>query len=282
MQKKKLKLNKKQSQRIKTLVLATGLLICCCIVFTLLFNIVNTNGEIYKIDSRVSEIRKEKQNENPAAGYETIAWLKVQGTTIDAPIIGYETIKDLNSVDKENYLWNNNKSEEFYNQVSISGHNILNLSSNPQIGLEYFSRFDDLVSFVYEDFAKENKYIQYTVDGKDYVYKIFGVFFEKDYNLYLNHKENFTKEETSNYIKQVKDSTMYDYDVDVNESDSLITLTTCTRILSLGSDKQFVVVGRLLREDEKMTNYEVTANEKYEEIRKIVKGDEQDDETQEV
>lgn len=282
MKKKRRKLNKKQNQRIKTLVLATGLLICCCLVFTLLFTITNTNGEIYKIDSRVDEIQEENKSEEDNTGYKTIGWLRVQGTNIDTPIVGYENMEAFNSIDKENFLWNNNYSEKLYNQVSISGHNILNLSSNPQSGLEYFSRFDDLMSFAYEEFAQENKYIQYTIDGKDYIYKIFGVFFEKEYNLELTYTKDFSKEKMDSYIKQVKESSIYNYAVEVDNTDSVITLATCTRMFGAENKKQFVVVGRLLRENEKMTNYEVNANEKYKEIKKIMKGDDQDEKVQEV
>lgn len=279
---RKLKLKKRKNQRIKTLVLGTGLLICCCLVFSMLAVITNKNKEIYKIDSRVEKIKSEQKKENKTAGYKTIAWLKVQGTTIDAPIIGYENIAAFNSIDKENYLWNNNNNEKLYNQVSISGHNILNLSSNPEIGLEYFSRFDDLMSFVYEDFAKENKYIQYTIGNQDYIYKIFGVFFEKDYNLDLNYKKNYSEEKMENYINQIKSSSIYDYEIEVDETDSVITLTTCTRMFGLGDKRQFVVAGRLIRPNEKMDNYEVISNDKYKAIEKIMKGDEQNEKTQEI
>ncbi len=279
---RKKKLRKKHNQRIKTLVLVTGLLICCCLVFTLIFLLTSSNREIFKVDSRVEEIVKEKKKDLANAGYETIGWLKVQGTTIDAPILSYNDINSFNAIDKENFLWNKNKEEKFYNQVSVSGHNILNLSKNPQSGLEYFTRFDDLMSFVYEDFAEDNKYIQYTVDGKDYVYKIFAVLFEKDYNLNLGYQNNYTEAETKAYVKQMKDLSIYDYDVDVDETDSIITLTTCTRFYGFNDSKSFVVVGRLLRENEKATNYEMKVNTKYDEIKKIMKGDEQDENTQEV
>ncbi|MBQ3511899.1 MAG: class B sortase [Bacilli bacterium] len=273
MKKKKIKLTKKQSQRIKTLVLTTGLLICCCIVFTLIFALNIFGTSIYKVDSRVRNIAKEQKNEKDNTGYETIGWLKVQGTKIDAPIIGYEYVTDLAHVEKDDYLWNNNNKEKLFNQVVISGHNIMNLSNTPKIGEKYFSRFDDLMAFVYEDFINDNKYIQYTVNEEDHVYKIFGVFFEKDYKLDLNHKENYTKEETKDYIKQINESSIYDFDVEVDENDSLITLTTCTRIFGKNNQKQFVVVGRLLRENEKMDNYKVTANDKYKEIKKLMEGD---------
>ena len=277
----KRKFGKKRNQRIKTFVLAIGLLICCCLVFVMLLAVTNSPKEIYKVDSRIKEIEKEKKNENEK-GIETIGWLKVQGTTIDAPIISYDNINALNNTTKENFLWNQNNEEKFFNQVSVAGHNILNLSTTPERGLEYFTRFDDLMSFVYEDFVQENKYIQYTIDGKDYVYKVFAVFFEKDYRLRVSYKKNYTEEEMETFITKAKESSFYDFDVEVDKTDSIITLTTCTRMLPNGSGKQLAVIGRLLREDEIMTNYEVKANDKYKQIENIMKGDEQDDKTQEV
>lgn len=272
LRKKKLKL--KQSQRIKTIVLTTGLLICCCIVIALLLLINSFTTTIYKVNSRVSNITKEKKIDKTENGYSTIAWLKVQGTNIDAPIIGYDQITALANVDKEDYLWNRINQEKKFNQVSISGHNILNLSKKPQVGKEYFSRFDDLMAFVYKDFIKENKYIQYTIDNEDYVYKIFGVFFERDYKLDLRHEGDYTKEETKAYLKQISDLNIYDFDIDVNENDSLITLTTCTRMFGTNDKRQLVVVGRQLRKNEKMANYDVKPNENYKEIENIVGGDE--------
>jgi len=96
----KRKLSKKRNQRIKTLVLAIGLLICCCLVFVMLLAVTSGSKEIYKVDSRVKEIEKEKKSEDDE-GIETIGWLRVQGTTIDAPIISYENVDYLNTIDKE-------------------------------------------------------------------------------------------------------------------------------------------------------------------------------------
>ena len=224
MVKNKRKLSKKANQRIKTFVLATGLLICCCIVITLLFTL---NKSAYKIEPRIKEIKEEK----------------------------------------------------IYNQVNIMGHNILNLSKQPKIGMDYFSRFDDLMAFIYEEFAKENQYIQYTIDGKDYLYKIFGVFFEKEYKLDIYHQGDYTEKEMKDYIKQIKESSFYDYDVEVLENDKIITLSTCTRFFE-GTTKQFVVVGRMVREDEKVKKYDVKANAKYKEIKEIMKGDDNDEKTE--
>lgn len=271
----KKKLNKKQSQRIKTLVLAIGLLICCCLVFSLLFVVNIFNDKMYKVESRVKEIKQEQRQEKKVTDYGTIAWLRVQGTNIDTPVIGYKQQSVINEIDKDDFLWNNINKEKFYNQISISGHNILNLSADPLIGEKYFSRFEDLMAFVHYEFIEENKYIQYTVDGKDYVYKIFGVFFEKDYKLDLYHEGNYTKKEAKEYLKKIEELNIYDFDVEVDENDSFITLTTCTRFFGYDNKKQFVVVGRLLRDNEKINNYDVSKNKNYELIEQTMKGDEE-------
>ena len=99
----KRKFGKKQNQRIKTLVLAIGLLICCCLVFVMLLAVTGGNKEIYKVDSRIKDIEKEQKAENEQ-GIKTIGWLKVQGTTIDAPIISYDNVNALNNTTKEDFL----------------------------------------------------------------------------------------------------------------------------------------------------------------------------------
>ena len=78
-------------------------------------------------------------------------------------------------VDKDKYVWLINASNQYKDFIIINGHNIMNLSSNPKIKEKGFTRLEALMAFVYYDFAKENQYIQYTVDQKDYLYKIFSV-----------------------------------------------------------------------------------------------------------
>ncbi|MBE6157428.1 MAG: class B sortase [Firmicutes bacterium] len=257
------------------------LVIILLILSVLCINLVlkRLRPEIFKVENRTSNIEAEKQKDNTKY-YKTIGWLRVEGTNIDTPIIGYndEDIDAIN-IDKENYLWNENPKEKLFNKVSIMGHNILNLSSNPDRGLPQFTRFDDLMSFVYYDFAKENKYIEYTVDGKDYVYKIFAVSFDKQYNLNLERKYDFSEEELKDYIKYTKKNSIYNYDVDVNKKDKYISLVTCTRMYaSLGdSSMEFVVHGRMVRENERLTNYKVTKNKNYKKIEKIMKGSAEND-----
>ena len=265
--KRKLKLN----QRTKILALVTGLLICCCIVLVTLTAMWIVPKNIYKVEDRQKEIKKEQKKDEE--GIETVAWLRVQGTMIDTPIVAYEEGKDLSYLDKEDFLWTEAKTAEYKNQIKIMGHNILNLSATPEIGVNYFTKFEDLMAFTYEDFVKENKYIQYSIGDKEYVYKVFAVLYDKSYNLDLYNTDNYSTEEMADYIELVESKSLYDFDIDVDASDDIISLVTCSRLYGVDQKRQFVVVGRLLRDNEKMTNYSFETTEKYEEIQKLMKGE---------
>ena len=261
----------KKNQRIKKLKVVTGLLICCCIILTILLCNKLLNKNIYKVENRTKNIVEEKKKD--PTGVETFGWLRVQGTNIDTPIIKYTDSTIQNTNPKEKFLWNINKEEKIFNKVTIMGHNIMNLSSNPLVGKEYFSRFEDLMSFVYPSFVEENKYIQYTINNENYVYKVFAVLFAKQYKLDVHSNTNYSEEKLKEYIDFVKKESIYDFNVSVNETDKIISLVTCTRLFGSNTNKEFVVVGRLVRNNERLTNYKFEPNSNYKKIEKIMEGD---------
>lgn len=271
MHRKKTKRKLKLNQKTKALALAIGLLICCCIVLVTLTTMWIVPQNIYRVEDRQKEIKKEQKKDEE--GIKTVAWLRVQGTMIDTPIIAYEEGKDISYLSKEDFLWTEAKTSEYKNQIKIMGHNILNLSANPEIGVNYFTKFEDLMAFTYADFVKENKYIQYSIGDKEYIYKVFAVLYDKSYNLDLYNTEDYSPEEMSDYIELVNSKSLYDFDIDVAASDDIISLVTCSRLYGVEQKRQFVVVGRLLRNGEKMTNYSFETTEKYEEIQKLMKGE---------
>ena len=268
----KKKLTKKQKRKLARLGLA-------CLAFILVISIpiglimffTNNGAETFKTVDRVKYINKEKKKEKDVNGYGTIGWLRVQGTKIDTPIIKYDSLEDMDKVDKDDFLWNEYKEEKIQKRVNIQGHNILNLSAKPQVGLDYFSRFEELMSFVYLDFAKENQYIQYTVDGKNYLYQIFAVYFDEVYNLDLYNPNEYTDEEVEEFIQRSLDRSLYKYDVEVEKDEKVISLITCTRMY--GNDKkQFIVVGKMIEDNTKVKNYEVKESSNYKEIKNLMKG----------
>ena len=269
----KKKLTKKQKRQLARLALAclAFILVISIPVGLIIFFTNNADGATFKTVDRVKHIKKEKKKEKDAKGYATIGWLRVQGTNIDAPIIKYDSMEGMEEVNKEDFLWNEYPEEKIQKRVNIQGHNILNLSAKPEVGLDYFTRFENLMSFVYIDFAKENQYIQYTVDGENYLYQIFAVYFDEVYNLDLYNPDEYSDEEVEEFIQRSLDKSLYKYDVEVNKNEKVISLITCTRMY--GNDKkQFLVVGKMIDNDSKTTNYEVKENPNYKEVKNLMKG----------
>lgn len=242
-----------------------GLLVFAC------FKIFN-KGDYYKVESRVENV---KNNTISDSNYETAGWLRIQGTDIDLPILYSEDKYEDFPVEIEDFVWTRNSDKKFSELITVTGHNIFNLSAKPKIKSSSFHRFEELMAFVYYDFAKDNQYIQLTWDGKDYIYKIYAAGFVNQTDItFFPEYTSMTKENIELEKEIIRDSSIYDYDVDVNENDKVISLSTCTRFFGIDGNVEFYVSGRLLRDGEKIRHYKVTKNSNYNEIEKILKGDE--------
>ena len=249
------------------------LIILMCILLTkkLFFN----KSDYYKLVSRVNNISESKDT----GDYSTVGWLKIQGTNIDYPVIFSKTDDYEYPFTLESYAWPTSSDGKLHNITQIDGHNWMNLGSNITKHSDDFKRFEELMDFVYFDFAKENLYFQYTTDGKDYLYKIFSTTFvtSRESSLYLDDGYD-DKDELLDHISDLKEFSIYDYDVDVNEYDSVISLRTCSKFF--GNEEEvydFIVSGRLVREDEKIDSYSVRRNKNYESVYEILKGDDIND-----
>lgn len=266
---------KKQIKHIKhKVILIISLMFTVVIGLSIFLVFKFTNKEeSFKVESRVENVEKNRKIAD--SDFEVVGWLRVQGTEIDFPILYTENSETVFPVKLESFVWTNNDSKDFSSQIFIEGHNIFNLSAQPKISSESFHRFEQLMAFTYYDFAKKNEYIQLTWNDKDYVYKIFSVGFinTSEASFFPGYGSN-VKEKIKFQENSVKNKSIYDYDVDVDENDKLISLSTCTRFFGLNNGIEFSVTGRLLRDDEKIEHYKVTKNSNYNEIEKKLKGDE--------
>lgn len=254
----------------KRVFLFIGILSFFCLLFAVIFLLVY---DYYPIESRVNKV--EKYSKKDTDDYETIGWLRVQGTNIDYPVI-YAPSFDFSNMTHD-FLWNEVKSDELLNQITVSGHNILNLSTNPLITDKNHKRFEQLMSFVYLDFVQDNKYVQYTVNGKDYLYKIFSVSFSERSDIEKFTRKDLSQKEMKKYLKHSLDDSIFDFDIDVNENDKILSLVTCTRMFGHYKDIEFKVDARLVRKGELNSNYSVDKNKNYKEIENIMEGGESDE-----
>ncbi len=257
----------RKTKKIKksVVILITTVLCLLLVGGFLIYYLINEN-KYYEIESRTNKVIEKAKNDEK--GYKTIGWLRVQGTNIDYPVL-YAPNYDF-TLDMDDFVWTEADFEELNNITYIRGHNILNLSQKPLIADSMNNRFEQLMSFTYLDFVKNNKYIQYTLNGEEYLFKIFAVSYPVTSDLDLYNNSKYTKKELKKYIDQAKKDSIFDFDVNVNSNDKIISLITCTRML--GSNYSFKVDARLVRRFENIKNYDVKKTKKYNKIEKLLKG----------
>ncbi len=206
------------------------------------------------------ESRYEKAAATIIEGTVTKGWIKVQGTNVDYPVVEeHEIISGV-----KEYAWISSEYYDGENRMAIYGHNMQNVSYKPLIADPEHKRFEQLLSFVYEDFAKENLYIQYSHDDVDELYKIYAIGFydfEDDYG--YSYDYNMQAESLTNYINDVKTSSIYNYNVDVNNTDELLSLITCTRFFGNSELTTFKIDARKVRDGEKIEKYSVQKSTNY-------------------
>ncbi len=259
-------MKRKSKKRRKSVISVIALLFIIIILLCIAIVILLKQKAVYKIEDRAENIT-EYQKDNKE--YDVDGWLRVQGTNIDYPVI-METSKTNISNIIDDFVWRREKTEELQSRTVILGHNIKNVSSNPLITDKNHTRFEQLLSFIYYDFAKENQYIQYTKNGKDYLFKIFSVSFINDRD--LSQTGYLSKNELKDYIKKSVEDSYFDYDIEVDENDKIITLITCTRFFGGTTAYKFKIDGLLMTEDDKITLSKVSPKENYKQIEDIMEG----------
>ena len=237
-------------------------------VLLLLLMIVPIIVGVKKLQEKMSytpyynlEERNSKIQETNIEGNQAYAWLRVQGTDIDTPIIPITSSLNSSFAD---YLWTSGEYVEGENRKVIYGHNIRNVSSYPDITNPGHNRFEQLVSFAYYDFAKENLYIQYNDGKEENLYKIYAVTFNNEADEY---GQSYVMEDVADYIHSAKYNSVYNYDVDVKDTDELIALITCTRYFGAYEKTQFRVDARKVRKNEKILKYNVETTSNYDIIK---------------
>lgn len=230
------------------------------ICFLLYFVSINSKFSKFKVEDRTRNISELKQREEDVVG-----WLRVEGTNIDLPLIS-----DMDTINIPSryydYAWVYARPGSDSNHVSFISHNVRNVSRKPIVGDNTMTGFEQLMSFIYPDFVSKNQYIAYTnVENETTLYKIYAVALTVN-DQSASFKVNYTSDEQTSYIDKAKTDSMYDIDVDVNSSDKLISLMTCTRFYGGVDYYTFRVDARELRNNEKQELAKVTTNKNYKKI----------------
>lgn len=164
---------------------------------------------------------KELKEINP----ETVAWVRVNNTNIDFPVVQHS---DNTYYLKHNFYneWNNsgwifadceNSFETLDKNTIIYGHNMKNG--------EMFENLSYLLNDSW-NFENENSYFSFATEKGSYKAEIFSVYMKKATQLQIP-SEFEDNEEFQEYIEEIKNSSIHDFDIDINKKDKIITLCTC-------------------------------------------------------
>lgn len=175
-------------------------------------NEMDSNNEEYKID-----FAKLKQKNSDA-----IAWIKVNGTDIDFPVV--------KGTDNSYYLTHNFDKEknkagwifaDYRNKFDGTDKNIIIYGHNMKNG----SMFASLKDVIKEEWynSENNKYIALITENENYKYQVFSVYQTETEEYYLQTNILNFKE----FVEKIKGRSKKNFNVDIKETDSILTLSTC-------------------------------------------------------
>ena len=184
-------------------------------------NTIEVNYEINKIDYE-EELNKarNKYNNNDIVGIlsnsdDTLNEIVMQSTDndyyLEHTVYHESNWRGQTFLDYRNDINNSDK-------LIIYGHN-----SN-----YYNLPFKVLENYYNKSYYDENKYLYLQTNLNKYKYEIFSVYVEvSDWDYYNKMKFN-TKDEYYNHILKLKNKSMYDTNVSVNEDDKILIIQTCS------------------------------------------------------
>ncbi len=175
-------------------------------------NEMDSNNEEYKID-----FAKLKQKNSDA-----IAWIKVNGTDIDFPVV--------KGTDNSYYLTHNFDKEknkagwifaDYRNKFDGTDKNIIIYGHNMKNG----SMFASLKDVIKEEWynSENNKYIALITENENCKYQVFSVYQTETEEYYLQTNISNFKE----FVEKIKGRSKKNFNVDIKETDSILTLSTC-------------------------------------------------------
>lgn len=164
-------------------------------------------------------------NELRETNSDVVAWITVDGTNVNYPVV---QTADNDYYLKHDILKNYRSSGwvfmDFRNELDLSddntifyGHNLLNRTS--------FGSLQTL--FTDKWFNNSNHYIVIATPDIKNVYEVFSVY-TIDPEVYYLQNNFYTDEEYQKFLDTLKSRSKYNFNVDLNINDRIITLSTCT------------------------------------------------------
>lgn len=181
----------------------------------------NTNVNILNIDFN-------KLIENNS---DTIGWIQISGTDINYPVVQtknndfYLTHSFDKKYNKAGWIFADYRNEDLKNNeldknIIIYGHNRQNNSM-----------FGTLSNVLKQEWRKDinNTYINFSTVDRKMIWQVFSTYTIESEDYYIS-TEFSSDEQYSNFLKTIKNRSIYNFNVELSTEDNILTLSTCTNI----------------------------------------------------
>lgn len=156
--------------------------------------------------------------------HDMVAWIKVNGTSIEYPVV--QTTNN-NYYLKYNFYKEYNPSgwifADYRNKLDGTDNNIIVYGHNVKDGSMFNSLKNVLKSEWYEN--KDNSKIIFVTENEIQQYEVFSVYKILDEGYYI--KTEFENNEFGNFLNTIKKRSIYDFNVELSETNQILTLSTC-------------------------------------------------------
>ncbi len=174
---------------------------------------------------------------------DTIGWLKVNGTNIDYPVV--------QASDNEYYLthaFNHNYNEAGwifadYRNNLVDDKNLV-IYGHARLNSTMFGTLKNVVKpFWYNDI--NNYVINFSMYDYNTSWLVFSTYIADNEKYYI--KTSFSSDdEYMNFLNTIKSRSVYNYNIDINENDHIMTLSTCYT-----NDKRIVLHAKLIKREKR-------------------------------
>lgn len=211
------------------------------------------NNELIE-DLKQSVIVNENSNENTIdfnslkeKNIDTVAWIKVEGTDIDYPVV---------QAKNNDYYLNHSFDKsingagwvfaDYKNKLDGTDKNIVIYAHNRRDGSMFSSLKNILKAEWYNN--EKNRYITFVTEQENLEYEVFSVYQTEKEDYYI--KTEFVKNEFEEFLQRIKNRSIKKYNTDVSKNDSILTLSTCANdnkyrvVLHAKRVKENIEIGR--------------------------------------
>lgn len=160
-----------------------------------------------------------------ATNSDTVAWVKVNGTDVEYPIVKY---KDNDFYLSHSFDKTSNGAgwifADYRNKIDGTDKNIIVYGHNRRDGSMFATLKSILNKSWYEN--EENRKVIFITEQGQFEYQVFAVYqVEKEnYDTTINFNSD---KQFMTYIENAKKRSVYDFNVDVSSQDKILTLSTC-------------------------------------------------------